>query len=103
MGIRKVLAVILLVGLAFVSQIEPVLACATCGCSEICPLVMLKLDNNDGQASTSILSNSIWGNIILKLAYKRDEKLQKLAKKLNMVSLGTVNSFLLVSGDTLGQ
>jgi hypothetical protein len=55
------------------------------------------------QASTYILSNSIWGNIILKLAYKRDEKLQKLAKKLNMVNFGAMNSYLSVAGITLGQ
>jgi len=79
----------------------PVFACATCGCSEVCPLAAM-----DGDVSTldrSLLSNSIWGNIILKMAYARDPEIVKLANKLRITNLGSTSGLMCVAGGTAAQ
>jgi hypothetical protein len=59
------------------------------------------LDSN--KSSSSSLTESIWGNIILKLAYQRDPELQKLAKKLNISNIASINSLACIAGGTVGQ
>jgi len=66
------------------------LACPTCGCNELCPLTMLDEETHTVSGDKdSILSNSIWGNLILKIAYSRDPELQKLSRKLKGANLTT--------------
>jgi hypothetical protein len=66
------------------------LACPTCGCSELCPLTMLDEETHDTSADKdSLLSNSIWGNLILKIAYNRDPQLQKLSRRMKGVNIAT--------------
>jgi hypothetical protein len=77
-------------------------ACATCGCSEVCPIAMMETNNTTGKTG-SLLSDSIWGNLILKMAYQRDEKLQKLSKNLNGANAATTYAIAGVAGGTMAQ
>lgn len=45
-----------------------------------------------GQASKTLLSESLWGNLLLSMAYQRDAKIQKYTR-----NLGQVNTFTLLS------
>jgi len=77
-------------------------ACATCGCSECCALGMMQEDSEVNRTS-SLLSESVWGNMILRMAYKRDERLQKLSKKLGTgYDLANLTIFG-IAGGTLAQ
>jgi hypothetical protein len=79
----------------------PVSACAACGCSEVCPLVAM--DANVAERDRSLLSNSIWGNIILKMAYARDPEVLRLSKKLRITNFGTTTGLAGVAGGTMAQ
>ena len=78
------------------------LACATCGCSECCPLVMMESESGGGVKSSS-LTDSIWGNMILKMAYQRDPEIQKIAGRLKILNFGTYNALTAIAGGTLAQ
>jgi hypothetical protein len=78
-------------------------ACSTCGCSELCALGMLQEDTAESGKNKSLLSESIWGNIILKMAYKRDAKIQSLSKKMGLTDSATNLGVLAVSGGVLSQ
>lgn len=93
-------AIVLLIGLLVVNPLASI-ACATCGCSELCPLTMM--ENSETSNSKLSLSDSIWGNIILKMAYQRDPELQKLrghVRGVNDVTAGAVSTAV---GGTLAQ
>jgi hypothetical protein len=77
------------------------LACATCGCSEVCPIAMMETESTGGKASS--LTDSIWGNIILKMAFQRDPEIQKLARRLNIANVGTYDALATIAGGTLAQ
>lgn len=77
------------------------LACATCGCSEVCPVAMMDADTKGRYSSQ--LSDSIWGNIILKMAYQRDGELQKLAQKLGILNAGTTGAVITLAAGSLAQ
>jgi len=79
----------------------PVFACAVCGCSEVCPLTMTKATNPADEEQ--LLTSSIWGNMILKMAYAHDELLGRLAKKRRHVNSSTVGVFAGVAAGTAGQ
>ena len=76
-------------------------ACATCGCSEVCPLAAM--DTKFTERDPSLLSNSIWGNIILKMAYARDPEVLRLSKKLKITNIGTTTGLGTVAGGTAAQ
>jgi hypothetical protein len=98
---RKAIFIILLL-FSLVMQPHCVLACGTCGCSELCPLTMMK-DTESGGNEHGLLSESIWGSIILKIAYQRDPVLQKLVrhkKGVNALMGGSVGSAI---GGTFAQ
>jgi hypothetical protein len=80
----------LFVVLALFLALNPVaaFACATCGCSELCPLVMVQ-DTDSPKNPKGFLSESIWGSIILKMAYQRDPEIQKLKRRSKGVNLMT--------------
>lgn len=84
----------------FTSQL-PAFACPTCGCSEVCPLAMM--DADQASRDKSLLSNSIWGNIILKMAYARDPEVLRLAGKLKITNFGATTGLMTVAGGTIGQ
>src|ERR1700744_5677107 len=99
-GFSKLIALLLVLSTFFLQL--PADACATCGCSEVCPIAMMETENTFGKGG-SLLSDSIWGNMILKMAYQRDPELQKLAKRLNMANFATTNSIAVIAGGTLAQ
>jgi len=78
------------------------LACATCGCSELCPLTMVD-EGTHNTESQSLLSNSIWGNMILKMAYDRDPELEKLRGLTKGVNVGTASTLAAAAAGTLPQ
>jgi hypothetical protein len=98
--ICKTFALIMLLAWQIVAL--PAYSCATCGCSEVCPLTMVDVEVGGG-TKASILSNSIWGNMILKMAYAKDPELQKLAKKSNLSNDCTTGIFAGVAAGTIGQ
>jgi len=51
----------------------------------------------------SLLTDSLWGNLILEMAYQRDPELKKIAKKLNLINIGTMASVVGIAGGTLAQ
>jgi hypothetical protein len=55
------------------------------------------------QKGELLLTDSLWGNLILDLAYQRDPHLRKLAKRLNLVNLGTMGAVTGIAGGTLAQ
>jgi len=75
-------------------------ACATCG-AELNPLLLLATDKH--HKDKSVLTDSLWGNLILELAYQRDPELQKIARRLNLVGLGTLGAIGGIAGGTLAQ
>ncbi len=77
-------------------------ACATCGCSELCPLCVIQDTETNTKDGTS-LSDSLWGSIILKMAYQRDAQIQKLARHLKGENALTSSAIYAAAGGTLAQ
>lgn len=99
--VRKSTFIIMLLT-TLVMQPYWVLACSTCGCSELCPLSMMQDTASSGKPH-HLLSDSIWGSIILKIAFQRDPVLQKLTrhnKGVTGIMGGTIGSAI---GGTFAQ
>jgi hypothetical protein len=100
---KQMLSCLLAIVLATLAPLLPSQACSTCGCSELCALGMLQEDTTEGRKGGTLLSQSIWGNIILKMAYKRDAKLQILSKKAGLTDDATNLAIFCVAGGVLSQ
>jgi len=61
------------------------------------------MDSNAAEGDRSLLSNSIWGNIILKMAYARDPEVRRLAKKLKIAGDGATTGLAGIAGGTVAQ
>jgi hypothetical protein len=72
----------------------------TCGCSEVCPVALMDAANDP---SKGLLSDSIWGNMILKMAYSHDQELQRLLRKRRHFGSAAYGALGVISGGTLGQ
>ncbi len=83
------------------SENQTLLACATCGCSELCSVSLI--DDTIGGKGGSALTDSILGNMILKMAYDRDPELQNYRKKLHLENNITTGALFGVAGGTLAQ
>jgi hypothetical protein len=77
------------------------IACATCGCSELCSISVAD-DLSNGKGSSS-LTDSIWGNMILKMAYDRDPELRKYRKRLKLGNNTTSGALMGIACGTLAQ
>jgi len=97
---KKSLAFLVLLSLLVINPLAA-LSCATCGCSELCPLVMMQETVNSPKHG--ILTESIWGNIILKMAFQRDPQLQKLRKHTRTVGAVTGTAIAGAVGGTFAQ
>jgi hypothetical protein len=75
--------------------------CATCG-AELLPAVLLASGLKE-QGSQSLLTDSLWGNLILELAYDRDPELSRLGKNVRLMNFGTTASVFGIAGGTLAQ
>jgi len=87
-------------------QRKPVLlaqaaSCASCG-AELDSLELLAADKQEYK-SFGALTDSLWGNLILELAYQRDPELKRIAKRFKLVNLGTNITVAGVAGGTLAQ
>ena len=51
----------------------------------------------------ALITDSLWGNLILDMAYQRDPEIKKIMKRLNIVNLGTMGVVSAVAGGTLAQ
>jgi hypothetical protein len=76
-------------------------SCAACG-AELLPAALLAADIKDHR-NQSLLTDSLWGNLILELAYDRDPELGKLGKSVRLMNLGTTTSVFGIAGGTLAQ
>jgi hypothetical protein len=101
--VALVVSLLLLLLVSYLVTVTAAEACSTCGCSELCAIGMLQEDTAESGKNKSLLSESIWGNIILKMAYKRDAKLQALASKIGLADNVTNLGVLAVSGGVLSQ
>jgi hypothetical protein len=101
MSIRKNSIVFFILFMCFVANPLAALSCATCGCSELCPLVMMREGENFPKHG--ILTESIWGSIILKMAFQRDPQLQKLRKHTRTLAAITGTSISGAVGGTFAQ
>lgn len=100
-GASMILALFISLSL-LVMQPLAVFACATCGCSELCPLCMVR-DSETNSRNTVALSDSLWGSIILKMAYQRDAQIQKLTRHLKGANNLTSGAIYTAVSGTLGQ
>lgn len=74
--------------------------CTTCG-ANLNAISLMATDSK--KKSESVLTDSLWGNLILELAYQRDKELKTLSKRMNLVSLGTLGAIGAISAGTLAQ
>ncbi len=102
MSRKKRFSLIFLVIALLVLQPLAAFACATCGCSELCPLCMVRDTETNGKKQLP-LSDSLWGSIILKMAYQRDPEIQKLARHMRRVNMLTGGAFFTAVSGTLAQ
>lgn len=102
-SIRSSFTTALLLSLLLLLQL-PVAApaCPTCGCSELCAVNMFS-DSLPKTNDTPLLSNSLWGNLILKIAYEHDPELQKLRHINKGVNIGTTGTLAAAAAGTLPQ
>jgi hypothetical protein len=78
-------------------------ACATCGCSELCPLTCIMDSEKKSGGGKGLLTESIWGNVILKMAYQRDPQIQKLVGRRRISNAFSSAGVSGAIGGTLGQ
>ncbi len=78
------------------------MACGLCGCSETCAVVGVESEAQS-RKNSAIMTDSLWGNLILQMAYQRDEKIKKLSKRLGLVNLGTMVAVSAIAGGALAQ
>jgi hypothetical protein len=78
-------------------------ACPACGAPELATIA-LAVDSTTGKGKKkSLLTDSLWGNLILELAYDRDPELSKLAKRVRLLNGATTASVFGIAGGTLAQ
>ncbi len=75
--------------------------CPDCGFTVLDPIALA--GTNHKHKNKALLTDSLWGNLILDMAYQRDKKLAKIVKEMNVVSLGTVGAIGSIAVGTLGQ
>ncbi len=50
-----------------------------------------------------LITDSLWGNLILDMAYQRDPEIKKIYKRLGLVNIGTMAAVAGIAGGTLAQ
>jgi hypothetical protein len=74
--------------------------CASCG-TELDSIAILATEGRS--KNKSLLTDSLWGNLILEMAYQRDPALKKFARRMNIVNVGSMLSIAGIAGGTLAQ
>ncbi|GEM_PF-1829447 len=77
-------------------------ACSSCG-AELAPVAAVGAIVARKSEDRSLLTDSLWGNLILEMAYQRDKQLARLTRGMNFVNLGTMGMISGIAGGTLAQ
>jgi hypothetical protein len=88
-----------------VSQVENstlLASCGGCNTSDLCAVGAMGTTMKRKKDS-SVLSDSLWGNLILEMAVQRDREIKSLTKKMNIVNVGTMAAILGIAGGSLAQ
>lgn len=80
---------------------SPTSAIAHCGSCDLGAAQLL--ETTAKKRNAEIVSESLWGNLILSMAYQRDPELQKLTKRQGVANLVTLGSVGAISGLSLAQ
>ncbi len=78
------------------SQFKLSNTCPACGAE-----IVLSTDTKDKKEL--LITDSLWGNLILEMAYQRDNDLAKLAKQMSILNTGTMVSIGAIAAGTLAQ
>ncbi len=84
-------------------QTDNKLLIAHCGGCDLGAIQLMEQSSGPKLAAGSVLSDSLWGNLILSMAYQRDKELQRLAKRQGLANVVTLGSVGAVSGLSLAQ
>jgi hypothetical protein len=71
--------------------------------SEVADVAVVGAYSGKKQKNELLITDSLWGNLILDMAYQRDPQLRKIAKRLNIVNFGTMAAITGIAGGTLAQ
>jgi hypothetical protein len=75
-------------------------SCTSCG-SVLDPILLM--GSASQKKNRSVLTDSLWGNLILELAYQRDKELAKFGRRMNLINIGTNATIGAIALGTLGQ
>jgi hypothetical protein len=84
---------------------KPVLiaqACSACG-ADVGSIAAVGAVSLNERKHESLLTDSLWGNLILEMAYQRDKELNKVLKRMNLLNTGILAVVSGVAGGTLAQ
>ncbi len=84
------------------SQNDQPILLAHCGACELGPVQLLE-ETSGSSKLKGVVSESLWGNLILNMAYQRDKELQKLVKRQSLANLLTLGAVAGVSGLAIAQ
>jgi hypothetical protein len=88
----------------FITSQFPVCAIAQAGtAAEVADIAAVGAVIGKKQKNEPLITDSLWGNLVLDMAYQRDAEIKKLVKRLNLVNLGTMGTIAAVAGGTLAQ
>ncbi len=88
------------------SEGKPILiaqACSGCGAELADVAAAGGISLTSKKRDKSLLTDSLWGNLILELAYQRDKQLIKLAKRMGILNFGTMAAVSTIAASTLAQ
>ena len=82
----------------------PLIAQSAVG-SEVGELAVASAGTTTGKKTKDELpiTDSLWGNLILDMAYQRDPELRKLYKRFGLVNIGTMAAIAGIAGGTFAQ
>jgi len=73
------------------------------GAADISAVAAVAGLNGKRQKHELLITDSLWGNLILDLAYQRDEQLRKISKRMGLINAGTTLAIAGIAGGTVAQ
>ena len=86
----------------FITAQCPVHAQASTG-AEVANIAAVDSVVSKKQKTELLITDSLWGNLILDMAYQRDPQLKKIFKRFGLVNMGTMAAVAGIAGGTLAQ
>jgi hypothetical protein len=71
--------------------------------AEVADIAAIESVVNKKQKNEPLITDSLWGNLILDMAYQRDAEIKKTMRQLNLVNLGTMGAISAIAAGTLAQ